>query len=38
MGSSTIVKMAAGDTLKTVVTAGQVTFDLNDNWAVAYIG
>lgn len=38
MGSSTIVKMAAGDTLKVVVTAGQVTFDLNDNWAVAYIG
>lgn len=38
MGSSTIVKLAAGDTLKVVVTAGQVTFDLNDNWAVAYIG
>jgi len=38
MGSSTIVKLAVGDTLKVVVTAGQVTFDLNDNWAVAYIG
>lgn len=37
-GSSTIVKLAVGDTLKVVVTAGQVTFDLNDNWAVAYIG
>lgn len=38
MGSSTIVKLAVGDTLKVVVTSGQVTFDLNDNWAVAYIG
>ena len=37
-GSSTIVKLAVGDTLKVVVTAGQITFDLNDNWAVAYIG
>lgn len=38
MGSSTIIKLAAGDTLKVVVTAGQVTFDVNDNWSVAYIG
>lgn len=37
-GSSTIVKLAVGDTLKLQVTTGQLTFDLNDNWAVAYIG
>lgn len=37
-GSSTVVKLAVGDTLKLQVTAGQITFDLNDNWAVAYIG
>lgn len=37
-GSSTIVKMGVGDTLKVVATTGLVTFDLNDNWAVSYIG
>lgn len=37
-GSSTVVKLAVGDTLKVVVTSGQMTFDLNDNWAVAYLG
>jgi hypothetical protein len=38
MGGSTIVKMAANDTLKLTVTAGTVTFDANDQWSVAYIG
>jgi hypothetical protein len=38
MGGSTVVKMAAGDTLKTIVTSGTVTFDANDCWSVAYIG
>lgn len=37
-GSSTIIKLSAGDTLKLSVTAGQITFDFNDSWAVAYIG
>ena len=37
-GGSTIIKMAAGDTLKFDVTAGTISFDGNDNWSVAYIG
>jgi hypothetical protein len=37
-GGSTIVKMAAGDTLKFDVTVGTLNFDGNDNWSVAYIG
>lgn len=37
-GGSSVVKMAVGDTLKTVVTAGTVTFDANDCWSVAYLG
>ena len=37
-GSSTISKLAAGDTLVLKVTGGQITFDGNDNWSVAYIG
>ena len=38
MGSSTVIKLTAGDTLKLVATTGKVTFDLNDNWAVAFLG
>ena len=37
-GGSTIVKMAAGDTLKFDVTAGSISFDGNDSWSVAYLG
>lgn len=37
-GGSTVVKMAAGDTLKFDVTAGTISFDGNDNWSVAYLG
>lgn len=38
IGASTIVKLAVGDTLKLVVTAGTVNFDGNDNWSAAYLG
>jgi len=38
VGGSAVVKMAAGDTLKLFILAGQVNFDGNDNWSVAYIG
>ena len=37
-GVSTIAKLAAGDTMKVVVTVGTLSFDANDNWSVAYIG
>ena len=37
-GGSTIIKLAAGDTLKLDVTLGSISFDGNDNWSVAYIG
>ena len=37
-GGSTIVKMAAGDTLKFDVTSGSISFDGNDSWSVAYLG
>jgi hypothetical protein len=37
-GGSTICKLAAGDTLVLKVLAGQINFDGNDNWSVAYIG
>jgi len=37
-GGATIVKLAAGDTLRFDVTSGTITFDGNDNWSVAYIG
>jgi hypothetical protein len=37
-GVSSIAKLAAGDTLVIRVLLGTVTFDGNDNWAVAYIG
>ena len=38
MGGATVAKLASGDTLKLVVTAGTVTFDANDCWSVAYLG
>jgi hypothetical protein len=38
MGGSTITKLAVGDTLKTIVTVGTISFDGNDNFSVAYIG
>jgi len=37
-GGSTISKLAVGDTLKMVVTVGQISFDSNDNFSVAFIG
>jgi hypothetical protein len=37
-GGSTISKLAVGDTLKMVVAAGEISFDQNDNFSVAYIG
>jgi hypothetical protein len=37
-GGSTISKLAAGDTLKMVVAVGEISFDQNDNFSVAYIG
>ena len=37
-GVSSIVKLAAGDTLVIKVLLGQINFDSNDSWAVAYIG
>ena len=37
-GGSTVVKMAAGDTLKFDVTSGSISFDGNDSWSVAYLG
>ena len=38
MGGSTISKLAVGDTLKAVVAVGTLSFDINDNFSVAYIG
>ena len=37
-GGSTISKLAVGDTLKMVVAVGEISFDENDNFSVAYIG
>ena len=37
-GVSSIAKLAAGDTLVIKVLLGQINFDANDNWSVAYIG
>ena len=37
-GVSSIAKLAAGDTLVIKVLLGQINFDTNDNWSVAYIG
>ena len=38
IGGSTITKLAVGDTLQAIVTAGTISFDSNDNFSVAYIG
>ena len=38
MGGATTIKLAVGDTLKFVVLLGSISFDVNDNWSVAYIG
>lgn len=37
-GVSTVSKLAQGDTLSLVVTVGQLTFDANDSWSVAFLG
>lgn len=37
-GGSTIINLNAGDTLACKILAGQINFDGNDNWSVAYIG
>lgn len=37
-GGSTICKLGVGDTLKMVVAVGEISFDANDNFSVAYIG
>jgi hypothetical protein len=37
-GGSTIVKLSVGDTLKIKVVAGEINFDINDNWSIVYIG
>ncbi len=37
-GGSKIFKLAIGDTLRVRVLAGEINFDGNDNWSVAYIG
>jgi hypothetical protein len=38
VGGSTAVKLAANDTLALKVLAGQINFDGNDNWSVAFLG
>jgi hypothetical protein len=37
-GGSTISRLAVGDTLRMVVAVGEISFDANDNFSVAYIG
>jgi hypothetical protein len=37
-GGSTISSLAVGDTLRTVIAVGTCSFDVNDNFSVAYIG
>ena len=37
-GVGTVSKLAVGDTLTLKVTQGNVTFDGNDNWSVAFLG
>jgi hypothetical protein len=37
-GVSTTSKLAVGDTLILKVTQGNVTFDINDSWSVAFLG
>lgn len=37
-GTSAVVNLAANDIVTAKVTAGTITFDINDNWGVTYIG
>jgi len=37
-GTATVAKLAVGDTLNLVVSVGNLTFDVNDNWSVAFLG
>jgi len=37
-GVSTVSKLAVGDTLVIKVTQGNISFDVNDNWSVAFLG
>lgn len=37
-GASTAIKLNAGDTLALKVLAGQINFDPNDNWSIAFLG
>ena len=37
-GVGTVSKLAVGDTLTLKITQGNVTFDANDNWSVAFLG
>ena len=38
VGASTVIKLAVNDTLVIKTLAGQINFDGNDNWSVAFIG
>lgn len=38
VGSGAVAKLAVNDTLALKVLAGQINFDSNDNWSVAYLG
>jgi Collagen triple helix repeat (20 copies) len=37
-GVSTVSKLGVGDTLVVKVTQGNISFDVNDNWSVAFLG
>lgn len=37
-GTSAVVNLAANDVVTAKVTAGTITFDVNDNWGAAFIG
>jgi len=37
-GGSTISKLEVGETLRMVVAVGEISFDANDNFSVAYLG
>ena len=37
-GVSTVSKLAVGDTLVLKVTLGNISFDVNDNWSVVFLG
>lgn len=38
VGSGTVARLAVNDTLALKVLAGQINFDSNDNWSIAYLG